>query len=485
MSRLYALGAHFYTNWLAGRSDEDIQRRREFMLNALLCGSIVIVGFTLLYGFISRAPADILQTVAPPELLILTVILAGLWYLSRTGQHVLAAYFFLLGVGSQALTYIFSWSYESPATVLSFALLIVLCGLILGTRASLRATILIVMSFIGLSLLEIHGAFHPYLLWLDIPLKVPHAINESLFLVIIGLVSWLSNLEIDYLLRKAREAQLALVTERDNLEQKVAERTKDLEKLQLIRLLELQRLAEFGRLSASLLHEVTNPLTAASLHLANAEAKHAASLNPARRSLKQLERYVIAARKQLQGESKKVSFSLRKEVQALLPVLRPAARSADVTLTLAITDSIRLYGDPVKFSHVIANLVSNAIDAYQITGESLNQRKIVINGYLRRDSAIITVRDYALGIEADLLPHIFEAFVSTKVSSGRGLGIGLSLVKRTVEEDFYGSLRATSKPGHGTTFTIALPIKPSRRFLSGARSPDRVTASKEILVPTS
>lgn len=236
----------------------------------------------------------------------------------------------------------------------------------------------------------------------------------------------------------------------------LATKNQELENAQLMRLIELQRFAEFGRLSANLLHEVTNPLTAASLNLQNPDLVQSPALRQVRKSLKQLERYVAAARKQLQNESRKYEFNVARETKELISVLKPIAQKASVKLDLNIDSGVKIYGDPVRFNQIIANLIVNAIDSYKTDFLVFNIRKVELNIKQVRNIIYITVQDWGKGIEKDKISLMFEPFYTTKTDNMRGLGIGLSIVKQSVENDFNGAIRVSSRPNHGTIFSMKL-----------------------------
>ncbi|MDL2363067.1 MAG: HAMP domain-containing sensor histidine kinase [Patescibacteria group bacterium] len=263
------------------------------------------------------------------------------------------------------------------------------------------------------------------------------------------------------MLLEVRLTRAALAAERDQLELRVIERTKQLEETQLRRTLELHRFAEFGRLNAQLLHEVSNPLTVASLYLEQADHRSSSAIRQARRSLVQLERYVESARKQLQLESEPKHFAVRHEIRQLFRVLKPMAQKAQVHLKFEMTEETILYGDPVHFNHIIANLVSNAVDAYQDIPLTAQNRNIFV--YLKRSSRYlhIEVQDFGTGICPEALPQIFEPFFTTKSADARGLGIGLAIVKQTVKNEFNGTICANSMPGSGTKFTVFLQLEPT------------------------
>lgn len=273
-------------------------------------------------------------------------------------------------------------------------------------------------------------------------------IGAALCLMVVGVL-----LEI-------RLTRSALAAERDHLEQRVIERTKQLEEMQLRCTLELQRFAEFGRLSAQLLHDVATPLTVASLHLEQADHRSSLAIRQARRSLQQLERYVSTARKQLQQESQPIEFVAQKEMKQLLSILRPVAQKAGVRLVINSGEAFCLHGDPVRFNQIMANVIANAIDAYADTSRTIKRPQVTVSFTKLERFGQITVHDQGKGITPIQLPRIFEPFYTTKQSNGRGLGIGLATVKRSVRQDFQGTICANSTLDQGTTFTMFLRLQP-------------------------
>ncbi len=220
---------------------------------------------------------------------------------------------------------------------------------------------------------------------------------------------------------------------------------------------ELLRLAEFGRVSAGLIHEMSTPLTAAVLTLDELKFEHRSSLiKRARRELKLIEDYVSAARKQLKGESNKRSFSLTIAIHQVVILLSGKAKERRVKILVNSIGSVRLYGDPVKFHQILANLLSNAIDAYDgVEGRP----KVVMISVERAGSRSVklSVSDNGQGIERKDQNHIFEPFYTQK-KANRGLGLGLATVKQYVEQDFNGKISVKSKLSHGTKFTVRLPL---------------------------
>jgi signal transduction histidine kinase len=454
---------YLYRRFLQPHSLDLDTRRREFILNVLLFGLGVLAFAAILPGAAYLAEGRItngLSSVFSSVTFLLIVI--GLWYLVRRGHYYLGSYTLLVLIGVAYLWLSWRWSFELPAGLLLFAVMLLVAGVLLAARSALRfAALVIAVAFIIASL-QVAGTLHPDTAWLHQPIILGDAIGYTIIFCIISLVSWVANSEIDRSLVRARQSEVALAAERDSLEIKVAARTKDLEKIQMVRLMELQRFAEFGRFSANLLHEVGNPLTAASLNLEQvSHGSHSKLVSQAYKSLQHLERYLAAARKQLKGQAELGAFSVHKELAQLLDILLPNARQKGVRLELKEDGRYRLYGDAVKFNQLLSNLIHNAIEAYE---EPAGGKPVIITVAKQNSRVIIAIQDKGHGIPRQALPHIFEPFYSTKPESSRSMGIGLAMVKQFVEQDFQGAITVTSSPNRGTRFTVTLanqqPAKP-------------------------
>lgn len=236
-----------------------------------------------------------------------------------------------------------------------------------------------------------------------------------------------------------------------------------------VRLQEIQRLAEFGRLSAHLLHEISNPLTAAILHLEQYADRPASSVRQAQQSIRLLQRYVEAARQQARREGQATTFYVRPQLRDIKRVLTPVARHAGVRLEIEPIANCKLFGDPVKFQQIIANLIINAVDAYDGMTPGSYQKTVQVHCEVNQDWLLIHVLDRGAGIPADQMAHIFEPFYTTKISAGSGLGIGLALVKRYVEQEFGGSIEVMSSTANGTCFAVR--FKMAGVYAQGRLSP--------------
>jgi len=107
--------------------------------------------------------------------------------------------------------------------------------------------------------------------------------------------------------------------------------------------------------------------------------------------------------------------------------------------------------DGAQIEQVVLALMMNAIDALSQGGNLWLTTK-----FIRQDNqVVILVRDDGSGIPAEILPRIFEPFLTTK-ETGRGVGLGLA-ISHSILDRHNGNIEVQSEPGRGTTFTVTLP----------------------------
>jgi CheY-like chemotaxis protein len=127
-------------------------------------------------------------------------------------------------------------------------------------------------------------------------------------------------------------------------------------------------------------------------------------------------------------------------------------------LVLEVPDEpLPLYADPARLSQVIGNLVHNAAKFTPADGEIT----LTLERSPDLESARLIVRDTGTGMDPDMMSHVFDPFFQGDQSLARtqgGLGLGLALVKALVEMHGGRVEAASDGPGHGSTFTVELPL---------------------------
>lgn len=139
----------------------------------------------------------------------------------------------------------------------------------------------------------------------------------------------------------------------------------------------------------------------------------------------------------------------------------PVAAAVDVlplddgaSVETAVDDTIMVSGDPGQLTRLFQNLVGNALK-YRHPGRPA---RVQVRATVAADSVLVTVTDNGIGIEAQYFDRIFRIF--QRLHGGGlydGTGIGLAIVKR-VAENHGGTVTVASTPGHGSTFTVTLPL---------------------------
>ena len=317
------------------------------------------------------------------------------------------------------------------------------------------------------------------------------------------------------LLRKEKEDADAqrlktIQTQNELLETKVQQRTAQLEeakdyiqsqyddlRMTQKQLIESEKLAGLGQMTAGIAHELNNPINFVSSNVA-----------PLQRDIEDLLSIIDSYESlgsapteeqlnNLKQKSKELDIQfLRKEIHQLLKGIDEGSkRTAEIVRGLRIfarTDKdtlipaninecinstivvmkgvtkgqVTIHKDmrqdmpdiecfPGKLNQVIANLISNAIQATRIPGRTAEDREILIRSTFDNDYVTIAVRDNGCGIDAQDLEKIFVPFYTTK-AVGEGTGLGLSIA-RGIMDQHMGKIEVNTERGKGTEFILHLP----------------------------
>ncbi len=454
--------AHFlFEKFIKAKSVQEDKKRRELILNIILFAVIILLIIVNLNNFyrIFHHP-DFGGFGATSPILILGVFVF-LYFLSKKGKFIWAS-FILLAIYFAAVTSgSYYWGVFLPEMILSYAVIIIMSSILINTRFSFLITAITIITVISLSYLQLNDLSSHKVYWSSYQFRMNDGIVFCITYILVVTIAWLSNREIEKSLHRARRSEAELKRERDLLEVKVEERTRELKRMQVEKMSQLYRFAEFGRLSSGLFHDLINPLTAVSIsvrklaeikgqNLEEAQSYLDGSIAAARR----MENFIRAIRKQLSHQETKISFSLNEEIHQVMQLLDFKARKANVELNFVRQHEVQAFGSPVKFHQMLSNLVANAIDAYddmpaQDNGKRAVEIRLAENHHIVR----LEVQDWGCGIAPDILEKIFDPFFTTK-NLEKGTGIGLSTTKNIVEKDFGGNICVKSLPVQGSTFTV-------------------------------
>ncbi|HWT70843.1 MAG TPA: ATP-binding protein [Oxalicibacterium sp.] len=171
---------------------------------------------------------------------------------------------------------------------------------------------------------------------------------------------------------------------------------------------------------------------------------------------------------------------LREAMERAVETAQPRIdeRRQHLTLVLPATE-ILVEADPVRLTQIFSNLLSNASKYTRDGG------RIRFSVALAEDNAVVLVEDNGDGMQADMLPHIFDLFTQGPRSLARsegGLGIGLNVVRNLVHMHG-GQVEANSPgPGKGSRFTVTLPITRKAQTVAPSRAPAHTSKRCTILL---
>lgn len=458
------------------KSRNEDKARREFILNILLLGALVLLFVALAIIVVDALLAN---PVGHAENALPSVVISGLFlfflvlYALSRRQFVALASYLLLGAFFTLTAYMgYEWGVDVPAQIVFYPLVIVMAGILISTRIAFLATVLIAVTMTVTGYLQHAGTIPINAYWKGQLWTWSDVIMIILIYLVVATVSWLSNREIEKSLRRARRSEAELKEERDTLEVRVEERTRELRQAEMEKMSQAYHFVEFGRLASGIFHDLINPLAALSLNIdriaeASPGTRTALSEDVARakRAATHMQRLMDSMRKHLSRERSQELFPLRESLEEVVHMLSTYAGARDVRLTLRAPEERHFYGDPAAFIQVMTNLVSNAIQSYPAVRplpyerrEGTPVREVVVTVGSTEEEIRICVGDRGSGIPKEDLPKIFDPFFTTKGAS-EGLGIGLSLARRIIEKDFGGTIAVDSSPGAGSAFTVYLPVR--------------------------
>ena len=277
------------------------------------------------------------------------------------------------------------------------------------------------------------------------------------FVVCALVASWVSSAK--------KKSEVALKYGLDQLEIRVSERTAELMKTQS-ELAHLSQVLSMGELTASIAHEINQPLTAVVTH------GHACvewlSANPPNleKTRQTIERIIQdgtragAVLSRIRALFKKEApakdwFDMNEVIHELTVFVRDEATRRRISIRTDLVPGLsKVMADRVQLQQVVLNLMMNGMDAVADTAG--RPKELVVSAREEDSELIVRVEDSGIGLEAETAEKIFNPFFTTKP---HGIGMGLS-ISRSIIESHEGHLWAVPRLSGGAIFQFTLPIRP-------------------------
>jgi C4-dicarboxylate-specific signal transduction histidine kinase len=235
-----------------------------------------------------------------------------------------------------------------------------------------------------------------------------------------------------------------------------------------MQLVQSEKLASLGRMSAGIIHEINNPLNFATtgLFTLRNKAKYVAP--------EQKEEYADILKDVEEGimRVKNIVTDLRmfthpdteqRDQVEVAEIVSSALRFLSnewkdlVEVKQTIPEHQTIWANKSKLIHVLVNLLQNSLDAMKQKNYANEKATIWIEGRVEDNRSLLSVRDNGTGIDSRHLDKIFDPFYTTK-DVGEGMGLGLSICYRVVQE-YDGRISVKTEPGRFSEFTLEFPAK--------------------------
>lgn len=235
-------------------------------------------------------------------------------------------------------------------------------------------------------------------------------------------------------------------------------------------LVQVDRLAEIGRLAAGIAHEINNPVAVIGEASGWAGEVIADARGLSREDRRELDKAVAEIRNQTRrcrsithrlldfvrdSKPAKAELDVHELIRDTISFLKPELKHTGITVDLGFAEgALILNSDRRLLEQVFVNFITNAIHAVLETGREDGRIDILTAG--TGSHVEITVRDNGMGIPEDEQKKIFTLFYTTK-PVGKGTGLGLPIC-RNIVQNLGGEISFESKVGVGSTFKIRLPV---------------------------
>jgi two-component system NtrC family sensor kinase len=262
---------------------------------------------------------------------------------------------------------------------------------------------------------------------------------------------------------RVRERTAELAQTNSVLREEIGERQK-IEK-ELFRLQyqigRVERLATIGRMTATVAHDLGTPLNSvlgytqllAQEDLPERARRRLAIIETQIHRMGEIIQNYLAYTRENPPQEK---IFVNELIRDTLLLLQPVFKQRRVQVSTQLADSVPVvYGDSNSIQRVLINLLDNAVDACEQGGSiRVSTLELAAMGQ-KKPGVVIEFTDTGAGIKAEILPKVFELFVTTK-APGKGTGLGLVICQEIVKAHG-GTITIASQLGQGTTVTVFLP----------------------------
>ncbi len=453
--------------------DEEIYRRDKI--------AVTIVFFGIIYCILNMTVSAIagfyfnLFSFIP----LLFIVASALFIFRRTGNIILCVNLIAVAADGRLVPsiYLLGGIYSVALSLLLITPIVVL--LLLGSRAGIL--------WMGINMIIVLGFFLLSVFHVSVPVNAADSAHALLNLFLVIALLFMMIMTVRTFERTTKRARKELAEKNVALNHSLSE----LKKAEA-QLIQSEKMASLGLLTAGVAHEINNPINFVSASISPLKRnideimqllEEYASLNKNNFSTRLDEilkrrdeidlNYTVEEIKSLikgiddgskrtaeivqglrtfssinQEEMKQVNVN--EEVESVLALFQTKLEKSNIELVKSFAEIQEIESFPIQLHQALINLILNGI-------ESMNENgKLFVSTSVENNHAIISIRDTGKGITPQVKQKIFDPFFTTK-DVGKGIGLGLSIVYRIIE-NHGGKIEVESETGKGTEFKIILPV---------------------------
>jgi len=284
------------------------------------------------------------------------------------------------------------------------------------------------------------------------------------------------------MIQNLRDNQTQLRTANRMLEEKVQQRTRELEQLntQLEEkvkkevaksrekdqmLIQQSRLASMGEMIGNIAHQWRQPLNALGLVLQNIQMAHEhgrldeeylrKATDKGMKLIDSMSHTIDDFRNFFKPNKSKERFDIAQSIDSALEMVESSFKNHDINVNLQLEPELCALGFPSEFSQVLLNILTNAKDA--LLERNVNPKEIWIHAFRQNTDIVVTIEDNGGGIDTSVVEKIFDPYFTTK-EEGKGTGLGLYMSKMIIERSMNGTIVADNGSS-GARFTTRIPAE--------------------------
>lgn len=437
------------------RKEDDARRERILLVILTFMASLSII-FTFSAILLATQLQTARQGISIALVTIVTLLFTICIWLVKKGNWKKAGVIFITTLAIPTLYSLARWGTLLPIPLLMLGLIILITGILFNIRSSIL-TAGIIGLFLGLvTYAHQHALLTVDNSWLSAPIYPNYTVEITVILFVITGLTTLAFSEIEASLKRARRSEVRLHKEIQKLDEKIIERSQALLKIEQLRIKELTRFAQIGKISAGILHDIVNPVTTLSL-LTNHLKQLITPDNPARDSIihltntiHRLEKTISLIKLEIGHDTDRQQVDITHILRQVIASISYSAHQADITIVTNLPGQAFTMCKPSLVYRALANICINAVEA--LTKTKRTKKVITITLAKHNNLQLLTIKDNANGMTRRQLRQIFIPFQSTKPD---GHGIGLPIAHDILTQELNAQFTVKSRLGIGTTFFIS------------------------------